>query len=69
MLTYSETTGRYVASTTRPNSVGFTYTDTIIEIELDAFAEFLNDASFPASWSWFEGNNPLLPTSRFDTHP
>ena len=68
-LEWPETRGVYLASTARPDSAGFTYTDVIIEIESDAFAAFRSEAAFPAAWTEFDGSNPPLPAGGPDTAP
>ncbi|MEO0740502.1 MAG: hypothetical protein AAF089_02805 [Bacteroidota bacterium] len=68
-LDRSETRGLYVASTTRPDSAGFTFTDVIVEIEPDALARFQASARFPSGWIELDGYNPPVPAGGPDTAP
>ena len=68
-LDRSETRGRYIASTTRPDSAGFTYTDVIIEVEPEALSRFQTEVDFPSGWTELDGYNPPLPAGGPDTAP
>ena len=63
----SETNGKSIAATSRPDSAGFTYTDVLVEIEPPAFREFLDDADLPGAWELFAG--PNAPRIAADTLP
>ena len=66
-LADSETTGKSVAATSRPDSAGFTYTDVLVEINPPAFQTFLDAAGFPGAWEPFAG--PNAPRIAADTLP